>query len=118
MEVLKREFVYDNLDLPDIPGKSVEEILDYYASFYPELTQSIVEGPETKDGALVYEFRRAVGTKGMISVKDLLAGDLPAFSWTAPAPEDLKVMDKVGTILCSPESGAAVLPPSDVQGLI
>ncbi|NHR04467.1 PRTRC system protein C [Chromobacterium haemolyticum] len=63
--VLKRTFKYGSINLPD-PGSnlSIEQVLDTYAAAYPELITAVVEGPVEKGGVLVYEFRKAVGTKG------------------------------------------------------
>lgn len=62
---LVRTFRYNSVDLPD-PGAqyTVEQVRDFYSATYPEITSAAVEGPEEKDGKLVYTFRRAVGTKG------------------------------------------------------
>lgn len=48
---------------PD-PKQTPEEVKEYYARIYPELTNAAIEGPTTKGATTVYEFRKAVGTKG------------------------------------------------------
>ena len=62
---LERAFRYNSVTLPD-PGPSygIEQVRDMYAAAYPDITTAAIEGPEEKDGKLVYTFRRAVGTKG------------------------------------------------------
>jgi len=32
--------------------------------FYPELTQSVIDGPEITEEGVAYKFRKSVGTKG------------------------------------------------------
>jgi hypothetical protein len=46
---------------------------DFYANAYPELTQSIIEGPDVSDEGLTYTFRKSVGTKGndTVSVSEI-----------------------------------------------
>lgn len=62
---LTRAFRYNSVDLAD-PGVAYtpSQVRDFYAAVYPEITTAAIEGPETADGKMVYEFRRAVGTKG------------------------------------------------------
>jgi PRTRC genetic system protein C len=54
------------LGRPDRSGPAVhaDQVRDFYAPTYPEILNAAIEGPEEKDGKLVYTFRRAVGTKG------------------------------------------------------
>ncbi|HZF19471.1 MAG TPA: PRTRC system protein C [Burkholderiales bacterium] len=68
---LERAFRYNSVDLVD-PGAqySAEEVRDLYTATYPELANAAIEGPENKDGKLVYTFRRPVGTKGAAPVID------------------------------------------------
>jgi len=62
---LVRTFRYNSVDLPDPRSQyTIEQVRDFYAATYPEIVSAAVEGPEEKDGKLVYTFRRAVGTKG------------------------------------------------------
>lgn len=63
---LERTFRYNSVDLVD-PGAqySAEEVRDLYTATYPELANAAIEGPEQKEGKLVYTFRRPVGTKGI-----------------------------------------------------
>lgn len=62
---LVRTFKYNSVDLPDPgPQYTAEQVRDLYSATYPEITSAAIEGPEQKDGKLVYSFRKAVGTKG------------------------------------------------------
>ena len=72
MKIMPRMFNYNNivLDDPD-PQMSPEDVKNFYANLYPELTQAIVEGPELGEN-LEYKFNRSYGTKGTVTVKDLL----------------------------------------------
>lgn len=60
---LPRKFIYNNMTLDDVTG-TPEEALAFYADFYTDLSNGVVEGPEIKDGFMVYSFRKAVDTKG------------------------------------------------------
>lgn len=60
-----RRFYYSGLELPDSdPRLTPEEVRNFYATAYPEITTATIEGPEESDGALKYKFTRALGTKG------------------------------------------------------
>jgi PRTRC genetic system protein C len=60
-----RTFSYNGLHLPDPDSRlTPEQVRDFYASAYPEITTASVEGPEASDGALKHRFTRALGTKG------------------------------------------------------
>jgi PRTRC genetic system protein C len=60
-----RKFVYNSASLPDPnPALSPQQVQVFYAAQYPELNNSEVEGPETKNGEHHYKFIRAVGSKG------------------------------------------------------
>jgi PRTRC genetic system protein C len=62
---LERAFRYNSVDLIDPgPQYTAEQVRDFYSPTYPEILNAGIEGPEEKDGKLVYTFRRAVGTKG------------------------------------------------------
>jgi PRTRC genetic system protein C len=65
VEEAVREFHYNGPCLGD-PGKgmSVNQVRDLYSATFPELTSAVVEGPTRKGNRLIYEFRRAAGTKG------------------------------------------------------
>lgn len=62
---IKRTFAYNGLKLPDPnPSLPVEQVKAMFAMQFPELNNSVVEGPVTKDGVASYTFTRAVGSKG------------------------------------------------------
>ena len=65
VEEAVREFHYNGTSLGD-PGKgmSVQQVRDLYSATFPELGGGVVEGPTRKGNRLIYEFRRAAGTKG------------------------------------------------------
>jgi PRTRC genetic system protein C len=83
MEVmnLTRKFQYNSIKLADPnPALTPDQVKEMYAATYPELNNSTVEGPTTKGGEAVYEFKRAVGSKGAALtaeevVERTLAGD-------------------------------------------
>lgn len=62
---VKRQFKHGNrqLDDPD-PNMTPEEVMQFYAGTYPELTTSNVHGPKMDGDVAVYEFKTTVGTKG------------------------------------------------------
>lgn len=63
---LTREFRYNGVALPDPgPQHTLEQVRDFYAAMYPEITSAAIEGPENIGAKTVYTFRRAVGTKGL-----------------------------------------------------
>jgi PRTRC genetic system protein C len=66
VEALKREFLYNGgLRLPDPnPKLTVGEVINLYATTYPEITTAAVEGPEVIGNKLVYRLTRAIGSKG------------------------------------------------------
>ena len=62
---LIREFTYNGVALGDpSPAFSLEQVRDFYANVYPEITSADIEGPKQVGNKAVYTFRRAVGTKG------------------------------------------------------
>jgi PRTRC genetic system protein C len=62
---MTRNFRYAGLLLPDpAPDLDVESVRCLYAASYPEITTAALTGPEAVDGALVYTFTKAIGTKG------------------------------------------------------
>jgi PRTRC genetic system protein C len=62
---MTRSFRYAGLILPDpAPDLEVESVRCLYAASYPEITTAALTGPEAVDGALVYTFTKAIGTKG------------------------------------------------------
>lgn len=68
LEKAVRVFKFNNLRLQDPdPKQTPEEVKEFYARMHPELTNAEIEGPNAKGAEIVYEFRKAVGTKGNIS---------------------------------------------------
>ena len=69
VKTLTRVFKFDkdgtDVTLPDPnPDFSVEEVLRFYSSQYPELTNAAIEGPKTDGDQAVYTVSETVGTKG------------------------------------------------------
>lgn len=62
---VKRQFKHGNRQLDD-PDQNMapEEVMQFYAGTYPELTTSNVHGPKMEGDVAVYEFKTTVGTKG------------------------------------------------------
>jgi PRTRC genetic system protein C len=65
LTALTREFTYNGVKLPDPnPSLTPEEVRAIYANQYPELATASITGPEASQGKLLYNFVRAIGTKG------------------------------------------------------
>jgi PRTRC genetic system protein C len=65
LEKAVRVFRFNNMPLPDPDSKQTpQQVKEFYAGIYPELTNAEIEGPNAKGAEIVYEFRKAVGTKG------------------------------------------------------
>lgn len=65
IEKAVRVFRFNNMPLQDPdPKQTPEEVKEFYARIHPELTNAEIEGPNAKGAEIVYEFRKAVGTKG------------------------------------------------------
>lgn len=62
---LERSFSYNGVSLPD-PGAALtlKQVRDVYSAAFPEIVSASIEGPEQKNGKLLYVFRKAVGSKG------------------------------------------------------
>ena len=62
---LSREFSYNGVKLPDPnPGMTPEEVRQFYATQYPDITTASITGPEAESDKLRYSFVRAIGAKG------------------------------------------------------
>ncbi len=66
---LEREFRFkhngQDVNLPDPdPARSPEQVMQFYANQYPELTTASVGATRHEDGKVVYEFQTTIGTKG------------------------------------------------------
>jgi PRTRC genetic system protein C len=65
IETMTREFRYGELRLGDPnPKLSVEEVRAAFSASYPEISTATVTGPEAIGNKLVYNFTKAIGTKG------------------------------------------------------
>lgn len=65
VEKMAREFVFDDVTLPDPnPDFTVDQVREMYIPQYPEMTNASVVGPEAHNGRMRYRFQRAVGAKG------------------------------------------------------
>ena len=65
VQVVEREFVYHGAVLADPnPMFSIEEVRSFYATQFPELTNAAITGPENIGERLLYNFERAIGSKG------------------------------------------------------
>lgn len=66
---LKRVFRFSkdgtDVTLPDPnPEFTVQEVLRFYSTQYPELTTATLDGPKTEGDKAVYSVKTTVGTKG------------------------------------------------------
>lgn len=65
IKTAKRIFSYDGEKLDDTnPNLGVNQILEQYATVYPELINATVVGPEIKRDELHYKFEVQLGDKG------------------------------------------------------
>jgi len=65
IQTLTREFRYNSVVLADPnPTLTLQQVRDFFANVYPEITSADIEGPVQAGAKEVYTFRRAVGTKG------------------------------------------------------
>ncbi len=116
-----RIFKYNSLILDDPDPKwSIEEVKDFYANAYPELTQSIIEGPDVSDEGVTYTFRKSVGTKGNETVS---IGQIAYESNLVPSDRKIAVvtdlMQHVASIIISAcPDGDDLLAPSALQEVI
>lgn len=61
----QREFAYNGVVLMDPgPAFSPDQVRDLYTAQYPELTTSLVDGPEIDGQVARYKFSRVAGAKG------------------------------------------------------
>lgn len=98
IQKLIREFRYNGVALADPSHTfSLEQVRDFYANVYPEITSADIEGPQQVGGKQIYTFRRAVGTKGA-SARDVALARLRSGGRLSPAarPENIVTGDQVG----------------------
>ena len=63
--LIERIFEYSGMRLNDPdPTMNPEDVKNFYAAVYPELSQAVIEEPVRRGDTLVYAIKRAVGTKG------------------------------------------------------
>jgi PRTRC genetic system protein C len=116
-----RIFKYNSLILDDPDPKwSIEEVKDFYANAYTELTQSIIEGPDVSDEGLTYTFRKSIGTKGNDTVSVSRIADE---SYLVPSDRKIAVvtdlMQHVASVIVSAQpDGDDFLAPSALQEVI
>lgn len=55
--------VKNSLPDPD-PSMTPDDVMNYYANIYPQLTTATVHGPVINDDTAEYEFKTTIGTKG------------------------------------------------------
>lgn len=62
---VQRQFIYNGRVLGD-PDSSLtpEQVKAFYANIHPDLTNASVEGGRFEAGMQVFDFKRAIGTKG------------------------------------------------------
>jgi PRTRC genetic system protein C len=62
---MSREFSYMGVKLPDPnPAMTPEEVRQFFATQFPDITTASITGPETEGDKLRYSFTRAIGSKG------------------------------------------------------
>ena len=62
---MSRDFSYNGVKLPDPnPAMTPEEVRQFYATQYPDITTAPITGPEAEGDKLRYSFTRAIGSKG------------------------------------------------------
>ena len=63
--LITRKFKYNGMNLADpSPEKTPDQVRVFYAMQFPELINSVIDGPVTQGGQSTYTFTRAVGSKG------------------------------------------------------
>lgn len=54
-----------DIELNDIDAEmSLEDVMGFYSTIYPQLTTASVQGPDFEDDKAVYTFKTTLGTKG------------------------------------------------------
>ena len=62
---MSREFSYNGVKLPDPnPAMTPEEVRQFYATQYPDITTASITDPEAEGDRLRYSFARAIRSKG------------------------------------------------------
>ncbi len=117
IQQITRVFKYGSLELDD-PGRemSAAEVKDFYADVYPELTQAGIEGPDYTDTQEVFEFKKAVGTKG-ITVRQVARTEPSADTKITDEDVDFEFMKRVHKAALS-TAGDPEAPPSEALGIV
>ncbi len=113
LKKVKRVYKYNSLKLDDIEGMDPEAVKDFYANIYPELSQSVVDGPTLSGSEEVYEFKKTVGTKG-ITVSQIAKSEKLPTSTTL----DIEKASDLAYVFANISGGTPLLPPSQVQEVI
>lgn len=62
---LQRNFKLKDQILPDPnPNFTEDEVRQFYADEYPELTNASIKAPEYQEDKVIYEFESNLGSKG------------------------------------------------------
>ena len=62
---MSRVFSFNGVKLPDPnPTMTPEEVRQFFATQYPDITTASITGPEAEGDKLRYSFTRAIGSKG------------------------------------------------------
>jgi len=117
IEQAVRVFKYNGMELQN-PGaaQSVEEVREFYANLYPELNNAEIEGPEHKAGKIVYEFRKAVGTKGhdLLAHLTARAAGKAGVNGAMPAGETLDLSAAIAMVAEEPAGADQLSAPSSL----
>lgn len=113
MVKLARVFKYNSIQLDDPdPKMSAEDVKQFYANIYPELTQATIDGPNIEEEGESYEFRKLAGTKGL-TIQDLIA---------EAGYEDMldgKAMNKLaGVFFASEYDEKTTVAPPEAQAIV
>lgn len=77
---IERRFIYNGIQLPDVPGLEPKAVRELYSAQYPELLSAEIEAGPIQEGVQEFTLRKAVGTKGATR-----RGRLAAFAETVAA---------------------------------
>ena len=64
---VQRVFLYNGRTLQAPPSDTpmtADQVRQFYAAIHPDLLNATVEGPRFEGNQEIFEFRRAIGTKG------------------------------------------------------
>lgn len=127
VETATRAFKFSGRALQDPDIKMTpQQVKDFYAGIYPELTNAEIEGPDMKGAVAHYEFRKAVGTKGTdlrTRLQSLAAGQLPQLRGNVVRPDDAAAAAPLATacrrlIKASEHDGERVTAPAELLTIL